>query len=160
MVQMPPPSFERPPHLAQALQRIAKQHQAEPADDGIEAAVLDCQALAVRDPGFNVAEARLGHTTLGIAQDLRRQVGREHIANRSNALRDIDCLIAGAGRDIEHMRARLHARHRKHRLRRLAQPGADDGAAVAPALRHSIPLLRMLSLASLGECCMAFPFPP
>jgi hypothetical protein len=41
------------------------------------------------------------------------------MARRPDPFGNVERLIAGAGRDVEHIRAGLHARHSEHHLRRL-----------------------------------------
>ena len=120
---------------AQSSQRIGKEHESQPAHHRVEAGGLHLQILAVRDMGLDVVKAGQPGIFLGQRQDGRRQIRGEYATSRAYALRDVQCLIAGPGGHIQHTCADTDASHVQHGVGSLAQPGADLGSVLVPALR-------------------------
>ena len=127
-------------HLHQALQRIAKQHQSEPADHRVEARGFDFQVFAVGDLKLHVRQASALRVVFGQGEDGRRQVGGQHAAAGADAARDHQRLFASAGGNVEHPRAGADAGHAEHALGGPRKPGADQRTVRVPAWGRAVPL--------------------
>lgn len=137
-------------HPAQAFERVRVEHQPEAADHGIEDA-RKVQSLAVEPPDVDIEVAGTARVLFREFQDRERDVGREDAAAGTDALRDVEGLVAGARRDVEHASAGPDLGAIEHGVGRLAQPAPDLLAVVVPALRREVPLLPHARLERFGS---------
>jgi hypothetical protein len=115
----------------QSLSRIEK-HQAKSADGGVETGVLDLQRLAVGRERVHIVMTGSERVLPAELKDAGRQIGREHIAGWSDALRDIECLVTRAGRNVEYPLAGADVGHLEHGVRGCSQPAVDFRAFAVP----------------------------
>ena len=113
------------------------------------------EILAVQHLGLDVAVSGLARVLRGEGEDVRRDVGGEHVAGRTDALGRLQRLIARAGSDVEHAVAGPDLRHVEHDLGRGPEPRAQQRAPVVPGSGGGLPLLagHLLVLDGIERLC-------